>query len=92
MIKKVCLINNQYFDEPNELCFENINDKKCTQCKKYNFEYLYKNPPLKLDIKKIENLLKNTLKSRVFKEAYLFLTENDNYEKIFVSIDFSDSV
>ena len=81
--KKTCSINNQYFDEPNELCFENINNKKYYQCEKYNFEYLYKNPPLKLKIKKIETLLKNTLKSRVFKEAYSYLTGRDNYEKIF---------
>ena len=77
-----CLIANRtcYFN-PNELCLENL-DSDYEICEKYNYKYLMKNPPLEININKIKEFIKMTLKSRVFKEAYNFLTGRNNYEKI----------
>ena len=79
---------NKFFDNESliqlkELCFENLNNNNYKSCEKYNFKYLIKNPPLKLYFDKIKNLLSVVFKSKVFKEAYLFLTGNNNYEAIF---------
>lgn len=82
--KKSLVINNKYFPNPNnELCFENLKTEKYHKCEKYNYEYLIKNPLMKLDIEKIKKHLLITLKSRVFKEAYEYLTRNKNYETVF---------
>ena len=82
--KKLLLINGEEaFNEPKELCLENLNNSKYKKYEKYNFEYLIKNPPLKLNINKINKHLEVTLKSNVFKELYIYLTGNDNYQTIF---------
>ena len=73
----------EVFEEPNELCLENINNNKYKQSEKYNYEYLIKNPPLELNINKIKNHLEVTLKSNVFKELYKYLYGYDNYQTIF---------
>ena len=81
--KKGLLINNEYFPEPNELCFKNLKIKNYHKYEKYNFKYLIKNPPMKLDIEKIKAHLLIALKSRVFKEVYEYLTGNNNYQSLF---------
>ena len=81
--KYLALEDNNYFSDPNDLCFENIPNKNYQRFEKYNYKYLIANPPIKLDINKIKNHLLFTLNSRVFREAYKYLTGNDNYEIVF---------
>ena len=83
--KKTLAFGDVYYSNPNDLCLENIKDTNHQKCEKYNYNYLIANQPLKLDINKIKNHLKFTLSSRVFKEAYKYLTGNDNYEIMFSS-------
>jgi len=79
------VLNKEYYGDPKELCFENLNDKNHQKCEKYNFQYLTDNPPLKLNINKIKNHLLFVLKSNVFKEAYELLIGKDNYKDIFTN-------
>ena len=78
---KLIALNEVYYF-PEELCFENINSDY-EKCEKYNYNYLIKNPPLKLEINKIKEFLIITLSSNVFKEAFELLTGNKEYEEIF---------
>ena len=64
------------------MCLENLYTNYLN-CEKYNYEYLIKNPPLNINIEKINEFLLFTLKSKVFKDAFELLTGRDNYEKIF---------
>ena len=58
-------------------------DEKCQNCEKYNYKYMIEKPPLKLNSYKIKELIWITLKSKVFKEAFQYLTGKENYENIF---------
>ena len=82
--KELNLIANKiFYEKPQELCFNNLNDNNYEICEKYNFKYLIKNPPLKIDISKIKHILKIAFNSNVFKEAFFILTGKSNYENIF---------
>jgi elongation factor 1-alpha len=50
------------------------------KCELYNFEYLKKNPPLKIDIDKIKKFLRNAFKSNVFQDLFLLLTGRRDYK------------
>ena len=77
------VLKKEYYEDPKELCFENLNNQNHQKCEKYNFQYLTENPPLKLNINKIKNHLLFVLKSNVFKESYELLIGKDNYKEIF---------
>ena len=81
--EKGLIMKEEYYKDPNEICFENINDNKYQECEKYNLNYLVKNPPLDIDIDKIKNLVAFVFKSNIFKEIFKLLTGKDNYENIF---------
>ena len=80
---KILVFNNAKFSNPHNICFENITASNYQECEKYNYKYLTNNQPLKLDINKIKKHLLFTLKSKVFKEAYEYLTGKNNYETLF---------
>ena len=81
--KKELLINGKFYQDSKEICFENLDDKEHKKCEKYNFNYLVKNPPLKINIEKIKKHLEFVFKSSLFKEVFKHLTGNENYEKLF---------
>ena len=81
-IKKFFHKENEIYENPKELCLKNL-DEKCQNCEKYNYKYMIENPPLKLKIENIKELILITLKSKVFKEAFQYLTGKENYENIF---------
>ena len=82
-IKKIFCRNKEYYENPNELCFENLDNTKYLKCEKYNYKHMIKYPPLNLKINKIKEFILITLKSKVFEEAFKYLTEIENYETIF---------
>ena len=75
------------YNDPSDLCYENLilsmKDKKYDKCELYNFDYLIKNPPLKLELKNITIFLKEIFKSNVFKDLFFLLTGNANYSIIY---------
>ena len=80
----------ELYDYPNDLCFQNILLNKelpfpYNKCELYNFEYLKKNPPLKIDIDKIKKFLRNAFKSNVFQDLFLLLTGRRDYKEIYNS-------
>ena len=79
--------NNDLYNNPSDLCYENLvlskKDKNYDKCELYNFDYLVKNPPLKLELKNITIFLKEIFKSNVFKDLFILLTGNENYSIIY---------
>jgi len=79
--------NDDLYNDPSDLCYENLilskKYKKYEKCELYNFDYLLKNPPLKLELKKITIFLKEIFKSNVFKDLFFLLTGNVNYSIIY---------
>ena len=61
---EVCLNNLHYLDKIDESFI-------------YNFDYLLKNPPLKIDISKIKYFIKEIMLSNTFKEAFNILYGKD---------------
>ena len=82
-IKNLLYRNNETYENPRELCFENLDNTKYRKCEKYNYKYMIKYPPLNLKINKIKEFILITLKSKVFEEAFKYLTGKENYETIF---------
>ena len=76
-------MNNKYYQNAKELCFENLNDNSYKKCEKYNFDFLTKNPPLNLKIDKIKKYLKSVLKSNVFNDIFKLLFGTDDYKRMF---------
>ena len=72
----------ELYENPEELCIENIGSKY-KKCEKYNYDFLIKNPPLKLEVNKTKEFLITVFSSNVFKEAFEYLTGNKKYEEIF---------
>ena len=68
---------------PEELCIENINNENYETYEKYNFNYLKKNTPLKLNFDKIKEFLIDVFSCNVFKEAFELITGNKYYFTIF---------
>ena len=81
--KKQLKAKDILYDDPQELCIENISNENYEKCEKYNFNYLEKNPPLNININKIKEFLIQILSSNVFKEAFVFLTGRNDYYIIF---------
>ena len=90
-IKLIVNDKNLILDFPNYLCFENIilnnniskYEKEYEICELYNYEYLKAHPPLNVNIEKIKQFLEIVFQSKVFKELFLYLTGNQDYDKIY---------
>ena len=85
--KMQLVTNDDLYNDPSDLCYENLilskKNKKYDKCELYNFDYLVKNPPLKLELKNITIFLKEIFKSNVFKDLFFLLTGNVNYSIIY---------
>ena len=79
--------NEDLYNDPSDLCYENLllskKDKKYDKCELYNFDYLVKNPPLKIELNNIKLFLKEVYKSNVFKDLFCLLTGNKDYSIIY---------
>ena len=80
--EKILSFEDNFYKNPNELCLKNLMSKNYHQCEKYNFKYLIKNPPLKINISLIKEYLMFVLKSKVFKDAITKLTGINANENI----------
>ena len=84
------IAKGELYKYPNDLCFQNIFLNKnlpfpYDKCELYNFEYLKKNPPLKIDIDKIKDFLRIVFKTNVFQDLFSLLTGRKDYNEIYNS-------
>ena len=80
------------FTNPEYICIDNLKYLHEFENKElYNFDYLMKNPPIGIDIKKIKLFIKNILKSKVFKEIMEILYEDPNFISIEELIEYCDN-
>ena len=75
---KQLLYNNEIYDDIEDICLENLEDKNYTKEEKYNFIYLVNNYVKNQN--KLKQFLMNILKKKVFIDAYEILFGDRNYK------------